>query len=500
MTFTSATYLLFLSAVLILFTIIPLRFRWFVLLVASYYFYASLKVPTLVIILVAVTAISYVCGLLIHRAANPIAKKYWLWAGIVANAMLLCWMKFIPFLFENLNMFFDILAVEKIQPVKTYIAIGVSYYVFQGISYLVDIYLEILEPERHPGYFALFICFFPKLLQGPIERGGRLLPQIRALSIVTTENLRVGIQFFIWGVFKKVVIADRLAAFVDPVYNNVHGHYGLSLIIATYLFALQVYFDFSGYTDMALGVARCFNIKLTQNFNAPYLATSIAEFWRRWHISFSSWILDYIFKPLQFRFRDWSFWGTPLALVITFLASGLWHGASWNFIVWGGIHGIYLAVSVVSSKSKRKFYKAIGVEKSRILSMWQVIVTFHLVCFSWIFFRATTMADAVYIVWNAVVGIPRSVYLLVTNDDGSWSRQIFLERAPEELIGVLLAISIVVVLGFLQSRSARDYSEFSVLSWFDSFPLWMQGGVYGIFCYLIAFCGANTQSFIYQQF
>jgi D-alanyl-lipoteichoic acid acyltransferase DltB (MBOAT superfamily) len=203
---------------------------------------------------------------------------------------------------------------------------------------------------------------------------------------------------FTWGLFKKVVIADRLAIFVDTVYNDVHAFTGIPLLLATYAYAFQIYMDFSGYTDMALGSAQLFNINLTQNFNSPYLATSIVDFWRRWHITFSRWILDYIFKPLQMHCRSWKNWGTVTAIIVTFLVSGIWHGASWGFVIWGGLHGLYMACSIFYKPFKKKLHKALGVEETKLLKFWQIFVTFNLVCFAWVFFRAKDLSDAYYII------------------------------------------------------------------------------------------------------
>ena len=500
MTFTSLPFFLFFPAVLFLFTMTPSRFRWLVLLVASYFFYAYLKIPHLLIVLTAVIAISYGCGQQIHSTEVARMKSLWLWVGVAANVSILIWLKYIPFLAENLNHLLSWIALDfKFVNVHQLVAIGASYFVFQGISYLIDIYLEILEPERHLGNFALSMSFFPKLLQGPIERGGNLLPQLRELPSCTWDNLRAGAHLFLWGMFKKVVVADHLATFVDPVYNNVHDFYGLSLIIATYLFALQLFFDFSGYTDMAIGVARCFNIRLTQNFNAPYMATSIADFWRRWHISFSSWILDYIFKPLQFSFRDWPRWGTPLALMVTFIASGAWHGASWCFILWGMLHGIYLGSATIFRQQKLKLSKSLGLEKTYILKSWQIFSTFHLVCFSWIFFRSATIKDGIFVAWHSIVDIPRSLLLLNSTND-AWIRHIMLGKTAKEFAGILFIITLAFGISFVDRKMATDQSQIGELSGLIKIPFWAKGCVYGILCYMIAFNGASTQSFIYLQF
>jgi D-alanyl-lipoteichoic acid acyltransferase DltB (MBOAT superfamily) len=280
------------------------------------------------------------------------------------------------------------------------LAIGVSYYSFQANSYLIDIYIDVQYPEKHLGYFALYMCFFPKLLQGPIERASILLLQLKLNYQFSYENVRVGTLTFFWGLFNKVVVADRIALYVNPVYSDVQSFSGLSLILATYLYAIQLYCDFSGYTNMAIGSAKIFNIDLTKNFNSPYISTSIVDFWRRWHISFSKWILDYIFTPLQFQFRSLKRAGTAIALIITFFVSGLWHGSTYGFIVWGLLHGIYLSLSIYCNSMKKNIYKMLGIENSIIKSIWEPVYVFNIVCFSWIFFRAASISDSLYVVRN----------------------------------------------------------------------------------------------------
>lgn len=398
MVFNSLEYFLFLPAVWLVHHFLGQRFRWLFLLIASLIFYASLKVPYLLGVITLVTIATYGFGLWIHRAKQPKQKKRWLWGGIATNVLILVVMKYLPFFTENLNTLLTLVdSTIKAPHAQLFVAIGVSYYIFQAISYLSDIYLEIEEPEPHFGYFALYLAFFPKLLQGPIERARDLLPQLKQKYEFNYDNMRFGLLLFTWGLFKKVVLADRLGLYVDAVYDDVDSYQGLPLLLATYAYAFQIYFDFSGYTDMALGAARLFNIKLTDNFNSPYLATSIADFWRRWHITFSRWILDYIFKPLQMTWRNGKNWGTAAALVITFFVSGLWHGANWGFIAWGGLHGIYMACSVFYRPYQKKLHKALRVEKTNLLRTWQIFFTFNLVCFAWAFFRAVTIKDSFHI-------------------------------------------------------------------------------------------------------
>jgi alginate O-acetyltransferase complex protein AlgI len=386
MTFNSFSYALFLPLVYLAFSFAPDRLRWLVLLISSYVFYASFKAPQLLVALALVTALSYGCGILIGRAPDEGRRGRIFWSGTAACLFVMAYMKYLPPLL--------CFAGPDARSAGLFNAIGVSFFVFQAISYLADIYLGIQEPERHPGYHALSLAFFPKLLQGPIERAGDLLPQLKKAYRFDYDTLRSGLVLFAWGLFKKVVIADRLSGLVNMVYDNVSASTPLSALVATYFYAIQLYCDFSGYTDMALGTALLFNIRLSPNFNNPYLATSIADFWRRWHLSFSSWILDYIFRPLQMQWRYGRKFGTACALMVTFLVSGLWHGARWGFIAWGALHGAYLATSVYADPLLKKMRKRFNLDQSRAYSCFRIFITFHLVCFAWIFFRSNSISDA----------------------------------------------------------------------------------------------------------
>jgi len=414
MAFNSLTYFLFLLAVYLLFFLVGDRARWCVLLAASLLFYAALKVPYLLAVLALVTITTYGFGIWLDQANTRKRRRALLWGGIAANVLILIVMKYLPFLSGNLNALSSTFSLDfRIQPVKAFIAIGVSFYVFQAVSYLCDIYYhEIEKPERHFGYFALYLAFFPKLLQGPIERAGDLIPQLKARYEFNYDNMRSGMQLFCWGLLKKVVVADRLGPYVDSVYNDVHSFTGLPLLLATYAYAVQLYMDFSGYTDMALGSARLFNINLTRNFNRPFLATSIADFWRRWHITLYRWIRDYIFNPLQMKWRNQEKAGTAMALVAAFLVSGAWHGASWGYVVWGGLHGLYMASSVYYKPYQKIIYRALHIEKTLVTEVWQWFATFNLVCFAWIFFRANSMEDSWYVVTHIFSGIRASTGLV----------------------------------------------------------------------------------------
>lgn len=407
MSFDSAAYLVFLAGVFLLSLVIPSRWRWTLLLAASIAFYAAAGAPLLLVALTAVTVTTYIGGRVLAGRAGTRGTLFWLF--VLFDLLTLISMRYVP--------------IWASWP-HVIVAVGVSYYVFQAISYLIDVYAGIAEPERHFGYFALYLAFFPKLLQGPIERAGDLLPQLRAPKAFNYENVRAGLLLFAWGLFKKVVIADRLAIYVDPVYKNVQQHGSVTIVLATYFYAAQLYYDFSGYTDMARGAGRLFGIELTENFRAPYLATSIADFWRRWHISFSRWILDYIFKPLQMLFRRSGSAGTAVALLITFLACGAWHGLAWNFIVWGLLHGIYMAASVLTAHWRKRL--------PTLPRWWHIAVTFNLVSFAWIFFRANNLSDALYVVSHLFTGT-------------AGVREFLLGPGKRELLIVITAIAVVAI-------------------------------------------------------
>jgi D-alanyl-lipoteichoic acid acyltransferase DltB (MBOAT superfamily) len=491
MSITSLPFILFTTAVVASYNLVSQNGRWVVLLVASYSFYASFGQPLLLATLFSVTLISFLTAQGIAGEGSARVRLRWLWSGIALNLTFLVGFKYFPFFVQQANYLLASSGTGyRFAATDMLVSIGVSYYVFQGISYITDVYLEQVVHERHFGRFALYLSFFPKLLQGPIERGDKLLPQLVRFLPTSPDNLRSGIYLFTWGMFKKVVVADRLAALVDPVYNNVTAHSGLSFIIATYIFAFQLYFDFSGYTDMALGVARCFNVELTQNFNVPYMARSIADFWRRWHISFSTWILDYIFKPLQFYLRRLPHLRTSLALVVTFLASGIWHGSSWCFIIWGLLHGCYLAFATLISKKKQKLYKYLGADKSRIMAVVEVVVTFHLVCLAWVFFRAARVSDALYILRHTLPELIRDL------SGGT----VALYCPPQELGRAITLIAGICLIGFIDRKVVGVWQNISLSYLMQKGPFYITSAIYGILCYMIILCGASTQSFIYLHF
>nr|WP_308624449.1 MBOAT family O-acyltransferase [uncultured Eisenbergiella sp.] len=411
MLFNSFGYALFLPLVFILYWILPAKFRWIVLLMSSYYFYASWG-PQYVAVILLTTIISYIAGLLMESHRKGILyPKTVLILCILMCASILFFFKYFNFFTENLAVLFSKLSIPM-QPftLKLALPIGISFYIFQTISYLVDVYRGTIHAERDFGIYAVYISFFPKVMQGPIERGKKLLPQLHAKYRFQSVQASYGLKLMAWGYFKKLVLADGLSVYVNQVYNNLPAFKGFPLVLATFFFAIQLYCDFSGYTDIALGSARLFGIQLTQNFKSPYFASSIKDFWGRWHISLSSWLKDYVYIPLggnrTGRIRH------ALNIMITFLVSGLWHGASWNYILWGGIHGAYQVIEGLFPWNAKTSLFQRNRHFHFLLSILTVPCTFLLVCFAWIFFRAATIQDAIYVLQNMFTGITHfSVYM-----------------------------------------------------------------------------------------
>jgi D-alanyl-lipoteichoic acid acyltransferase DltB (MBOAT superfamily) len=387
LSFASSAYFLFLAAAFAAYRLAPHRFRRAALLAASLLFYATLGAPHLLAVLGLAAGISYAAGIRIAGAADDRSRSLAFRTGTALLLSLLAAARHLPALLPAGG-------AGSVAWTDLAVSAGVSYFVFQAIAYLADVHLGVQEAERDAGVHALSLAFFPKLLQGPIERAGHLLPQLKKEYAFDYGQARSGLILLAWGLFKKSVVADRIGPYADAAFDDPASFRGVAAWLGVYAYALRIYYDFSGYTDMARGAARLFGIELSENFRAPYLSPSIAEFWRRWHITFSRWILDYLFRPMQMAWRGLGQAGTALALVLTFLASGLWHGATRGFLAWGLLHGLYLAASTLWRPWQKKLHRRLGVEKSRWYEGWRILVTFHLVCLAWIFFRADDLGRA----------------------------------------------------------------------------------------------------------
>lgn len=394
MVFNSVEFLIFFPIVLALYFIGNKckTFRWIMLLIASYYFYISWNADLLYLILFT-TAISYVAAIVIERSASRHMRRFWLVVTLVVCLGVLFFFKYFNFLSDSVVGIMNLFGAGKSKfNLELILPVGISFYTFQTLSYVIDVYRGGIKAEKHFGYYALFVSFFPQLVAGPIERPENLLPQLYADHKPNWSDTIEGLRIIIIGFFKKVVVADLVATYVTAVYNDVENATGLGVLLATVLFAVQIYCDFAGYTDIAIGCARMMGITLMQNFDRPYIAESIQEFWRRWHISLSSWFKDYIYFPLGgSRCAKWKNYRN---IMIVFLVSGLWHGAAWTYVLWGAIHGAYQVIGKLLKVPRQKLLALLHVsEDSRGLHMVRRFNTFVLVCFAWIFFRANSISD-----------------------------------------------------------------------------------------------------------
>lgn len=400
MLFNSFHFLVFFPIVVGLYFALSQKFRWILLLIASYYFYMSWK-PEYIILIVASTLVDFGAGLAIEKADSKKRKKLWLFLSLFVNLGLLFTFKYWDFFNESIR---DVLGTFSIQfepsTLKLLLPVGISFYTFQTLSYTIDIYYGKIKPIKHLGIFATYVSFFPQLVAGPIERAKHLIPQFYNKVVFEYERVKNGLLLMLWGMFVKVVIADRLAILVNTVYkhdethNYLLDHTGSSLFIATFFFMFQLYLDFSAYSNIAIGAARVLGFDLQSNFRRPYWATSIADFWHRWHISLSTWFRDYVYIPLGGNKRGIK--RHLINLLITFVLSGVWHGASWNFALWGLLNGIFLIAQVfIDKRKKTKTSKASFVKR---------LLKSVLVMFLWggslVFFRAQTFDDAIYVFQN----------------------------------------------------------------------------------------------------
>ena len=465
--------------------VLPHRFRWAWLLLASCYFYMAF-IPVYILILFFTIAIDYVAGILIENAEGR-KRKFFLAASIVANVGVLAVFKYFNFLSANANAIAEVFHWPYEFPILGIILpIGLSFHTFQAMSYTIEVYRGRQVAERNLGIYALYVMFFPQLVAGPIERPQNLLRQFYEKHFIEYERVTNGLRKMAMGLFMKVVIADRLARYVNVVYNNPTGFEGLSLVMATFFFAFQIYCDFAGYSLVAIGSAEVMGFRLMRNFDRPYLSKSISEFWSRWHISLSSWFRDYVYIPLggnRVAKPRWYY-----NLFITFLLSGLWHGANWTFIIWGTLNGFFLIFSLASRDVRESFNRAIGlVSHPRFHAVLSVLITFTLTCIAWVFFRAATLDDAMYVL-RAAIARP-TLHQLVPDAIRAEGISKF------EVLYCLMLIGGLMTFEWVSTR-------INVVRQFRMQPVWVRWPVYYATCMAIWLLGISTEAkaFIYFQF
>ena len=481
MLFNSIEFLLFLPIVFLLYWFAfhkSLRWQNLLLLVSSYFFYGWWSWKFMLLLALS-TFIDYIYGFYV-ASPNKKKAKLFLWLSIINNLGILATFKYYNFFVTQFQNGFELLGLHT-NPVLLNIAlpVGISFYTFHGMSYVFDVYRDKQKPVTSFVDYAVFVSFFPLLVAGPIERANHFLPQVQIKRIFNYTQAVEGCRLILWGMFKKVVIADSLAGIVDEIFENYQNHNAISLILGAVGFSFQIYGDFSGYSDIALGTAKLFGFELLSNFKFPYFSRDLAEFWRRWHISLSSWFRDYLYIPLGGS--KYGKWKAVRNTFIIFLISGFWHGASWNFIVWGGIHAFGFIPLLYFNRNRNYVLEVVANDKAlpNLKELWQMSSTFAFVTFAWIFFRAHGISQAVAYIKQIVIStiqFPNQFYhnsfgfsifyYIIPILTGDW----FLRRNNRELkipfinskkmIIIYYLMIIIIFLIFITNSNKHDFIYF----------------------------------------
>lgn len=484
MLFNSNAFYVFLPVVFTIYWMIPAKYRWGVLFISSYYFYMSWNVKYVVLILTT-TLVSFGTALLIERTESRRKKKLCMAAALLICFGILFFFKYFNFLSKSVTDLLQKIAIPVHETtLNLMLPVGISFYTFQTLSYVIDVYKGETKACHHLGKYATFIAFFPQLVAGPIERTRNLLPQIESEHTFHTKKGIHGAKMIAWGFFKKIAIADTVAIYVDTVYNAAESFTGFPLLFATVLFTFQIYCDFSGYSDIAVGTAELLDINLMTNFKSPYFSASIREFWSRWHISLSTWFRDYVYIPLGGNRRG--AWRTRWNLLVTFLVSGLWHGANWTYVLWGGIHGLGQILErewnrVFPPKKEKKSWLRIG-------------LTFLFVCLTWIFFRANTIADAGYVLTHLLDGVTNPITYLSDGYHAFQMAGMVQSSGLKNLIVVLLCILVLLI---------HDYFDQTKSVWerIGALKKPFRYGIYFLLLFVILYSRQlGEYEFVYFQF
>lgn len=484
MLFNSISFLFFFTIVTVLYFSIPYRFRWILLLFASYIFYAGFQ-PEYLLLIILLSFVSYFSALQMGKEPIQSKRKKILIICLAFHLGILFIFKYYNFfnssvraLFEHLNLFYSLPSLPFLLPV------GLSFFAFKSLSYAIDVYRGDQIPERHLGRLGLYIAFFPQLLAGPIERAKKLLPQFYERHDFDDQRVSNGLKLMLWGFFQKMVIADNLAPLVDAVYNHPTHYQGASLMLATVFFTFQIYCDFSGYSDIAIGAAQVLGFRTMDNFNRPYFSRSIQEFWRRWHISLSTWFRDYLYIPLGGNRVSIPRW--YLNLFVVLLICGLWHGANWTFVVWGGIHGFFLVFATFTRGFRNRMHQAMGLNRvPKLQHALKGLITFFLVCFAWIFFRANNISDGLYIISHLGVGWGDFYPGAFAPFEGALKFNL--------MIGVI-STGILLIIHFLQGEDHFSH-------WLSKKRMaWRWSVYYSMIIAILLFGAFTSKEFIYFQF
>lgn len=485
MLFNSVEFAFFFLIVTVLYFSLPHKFRWFLLLAASCYFYMAF-VPVYILILGSTIIIDYLAGIYIERSEGA-KRKFLLIVSLAANIGILVVFKYFNFLNANITQIYAYFKHPNPIPfLHMLLPIGLSFHTFQAMSYTIEVYRGNQAAEKHFGIYSLYVMFYPQLVAGPIERPQNMLHQFHEKHQFNYDDMAAGLRQMAWGLFKKAVIADRLGTLVNNVYASPENHTAMAMSTALVFFAFQIYCDFSGYSDIALGAARTMGFKLMTNFNHPFISTKVTEFWRRWHISLSTWLNDYLFTPIVIARRDWGKAGIVFALFFTFFISGIWHGAGWTFIIYGILNGIAVIYEFLTNKTRKKLSKKIPAVLYRNVS---IVLTFVYMCFTWVFFRSQHIHTAFYII-KTICAATGNIFR------GSFAQW---KMGAVGMNGSNLLLCFILIIGLLLIEKAQE--RFDIMKRFLASPAYIRWPLYlGFVLLIMAFGVFEKSQFIYFQF
>ena len=500
MQFNSIHFLIFFPVVLAVYFVIPKKLRYLWLLVTSYYFYMSWNAKYAVLIAFS-TVVTYLTGILIEQfgfeegKSYQLLKKLTLFLGISSNLAILFLFKYLNFALDTLNPILSSIGITMVENnFDLLLPVGISFYTFQALGYIIDVYRKDIEAEYNIFRYALFVSFFPQLVAGPIERSGNLIKQLKnahKINVWNYERIVKGFMVMMWGFFMKVVVADRAATVVNHIFDNYYAFNSSALILGAVFFALQIYCDFASYSTIAIGASQIMGFSLMDNFNTPYFAMSIKEFWGRWHISLSTWFRDYLYIPLggnrKGKFRKY------LNQMIVFLVSGLWHGADWTYVVWGGLHGSYQIIGDITKPAKTKLENKLRINTNAAsYKMVKVLITFALTCFAWIFFRADSIEIALNYIYR----------MFTCLDPWAWTTGIFysLSLGRQEMNILLISAAVLLFVDFMKRKKNVRFENIA-----DNQNSWVRGLILFVLVFVVIIFGAygynfDAQQFIYFQF
>ena len=473
----SLYFVLFLPAVVFIYYLFPQRYKWLALFLSSLFFVAF-NSDTSLLVLLSVIIINYTSAQLINKKENNSIRQYYLWITILINLIILGLFKYYNAINRGSSFVTDLFQIENPIPhIEWLLPLGISYYIFQVIGYNIEVYRGSEEPETHFGHFATYLSFFPKLIAGPIEKSIDFLPQLKEKITLKYQNISDGGRLILWGLFKKLVIAEHINEFIQPIFSNPTENSGLPLILALLFYTVEIYADFSGYTDIALGSARLFAIKLSINFMQPFFATSLTDFWRRWHISLSTWVNNYIYTPLSmwisitFSFKKW---GIIFSVFFSFLLLGIWHGSDLTFALFGGIQGLILGYEILTIKTRKKLATKIPNSIYKPISISLTLLAF---AFSCIFFKANGINQVQ--LWLVEMGQLNANFSFLVN------------------LQFLYIVTGIVVFIFVDHYVFQK--GFDV--WCQSKHIAIRWGLYLLLTFaIITLSGVNTYPFIYSNF